>query len=131
MEEFLTSFSFQAGVPKPASLQMLRKSNLLKMMEPNWIVSCKAGSRLQTQFMLLHLVQVAHGNVLMLVRCSQSISPCLMLLPLPPSRAPLLWWVWGLKRPCTVEAIFSQKAVEGLVLLPLVWRVGGARSSLA
>lgn len=39
--------------------------------------------------------------------------------------------VGAVNRPCTVEAVFSQKAVEGLVLLSLVWRVGSAMFSLA
>lgn len=76
------------------------KNNLL-MIKLNWIVLHKAGSRLQTQTVtLIHLVQVGHGNVLMLVRCSQSISPCPMLLSLLLSRARLLLWVRRPKRHC-------------------------------
>ena len=77
------------------------KNNLLKMIKLNWIVLPKAGSRLQTQTVtLIHLVQVGRGNVLMLVRCSQSVSPCPMLLSSPLSRARLLLWVQRPKRRC-------------------------------
>lgn len=71
------------------------------MMKLNGIVVHKAGSRSQPQAVtLMHLVQVGRGDVLMLVRCSQSISPCPMLLSSPLGRAQLLLWVRRSKRHC-------------------------------
>lgn len=64
----------------------------------------------KTKILLIHLVQVGHDNILMLVRCRQSISPCPMLTLSTEQSL------------CTVEAVFSHKAAERFCCL---WVVQG------